>query len=331
MKKLLNFILAIVCAFSCICFTACGSSESIMIYTSCEDYNMDYLRECLREEFPDYDIKVIYMGTSNITAKIINEGTSTDCDIIILHEYGYLEQMAQADLLVDISDRYDYSVYREDTLQTSAVKYLLPIVKTGGGIIVNNAVLTRENLQKPTSYQDLLDSRYEGWVSMSNPKLSGTGYMFYLSLVNAWGETVALDYFDRFNENILMWESSGSGPVNKLVQGEVAVGFGMLTQAAVEISKGNTDLEIIFFEEGAPFNLYGNSIVKGKEQDEKVLAVMDYLYSDFTKLCNQKYYPETVLKNKTFTVANYPTDMNYADMRGNTIETKEGLIAKWTH
>ncbi len=330
MKKLFSLILTFVVALSCMMFTACGS-DSIMIYTSTEDYNMEYLRECLKEEFPDYDIKVIYMGTSNITAKILNEGISTDCDIVFFHEYGYLEQMANENLLADISERYDYSIYNEDTIQTAAINYLLPIVKTGGGIIVNNNVLTEKGLSKPTSYQDLLDGKYKGWISMPSPKMSGTGYMFYLSLVNAWGETTALDYFDDLNDNISNWESSGSSPVNKLVQGEVAVGFGMLTQAAFEISDGNTDLEILFFEEGAPFNLYGNSVIKGKEEDEKVMAVMDYIYSEYTELCNERYYPETVLKDKTFTVANYPMGIKYADMSGNTIETKEGLLDKWKH
>ena len=65
-----------------------------------------------------------------------------------------------------------------------------------------------------------MDSVYAGVVSMPNPKTSGTGYNFLKSLVNAWGEDAAFDYFDALAENVYQFTSSGSGPVNALVQGE---------------------------------------------------------------------------------------------------------------
>ena len=46
--------------------------------------------------------------------------------------------------------------------------------------------------------------------------------MFYLSLVNAWGEQKALKYFDDFAKNALHFTSSGSGPVNDLIAEEAA-------------------------------------------------------------------------------------------------------------
>ena len=84
--------------------------------------------------------------------------------------------------------------------------------------------LEEKNLAVPTSYADLLKPEYKGLVSMPNPKSSGTGYMFLKSLVNAWGEEEAFAYFDQLAENILQFTSSGSGPVNALVQGEAAIG-----------------------------------------------------------------------------------------------------------
>ena len=58
---------------------------------------------------------------------------------------------------------------------------------------------------------------------MPNPRSSGTGYNFLKSLVNAWGEDEAFAYFDRLAENVYQFTSSGSGPVNALVQGEADV------------------------------------------------------------------------------------------------------------
>ena len=82
---------------------------------------------------------------------------------------------------------------------------------------------------------------------MPNPKSSGTGYMFLKNLVNTWGEEAAFAYFDELSKNILQFTSSGSGPINALVQEEVAIGLGMTAQAVTQINEG-VNLKIVFFE-----------------------------------------------------------------------------------
>ena len=47
------------------------------------------------------------------------------------------------------------------------------------------------------SASDLLDAKYKKLISMASPKSSGTGYMFYLSLVNAMGQQQAIEYFNN--------------------------------------------------------------------------------------------------------------------------------------
>ena len=332
MKKFFAFTLGAAAAFTaCLSAVGCKKNEKIIIYTSIEDYTIEYMQEMFEEKLPDYDIEIEYMSTSNIAAKVLAEGSSSDCDIIFAEEYGYVEKMAKAGVLTKLSDTYDQSVYTEESLLTEAKDYVLPALKTGGAIILNNKVLTDKNLAKPTSYADLLKPEYKGLISMPSPKSSGTGYMFYLSLVNAWGEEAAIKYFDDLTPNVLAYTGSGSGPVNALTSREVAVGMGMISQAAEKLSDGVSELEIVVFDEGAPFNLYGNCVVKGTEEKAGVKAVMEYLYSEFTDLCNAKYYPETVLKDKTYEVANFPKNIKYADMKNNTLTNKEGLLEKWTH
>ena len=259
------------------------------------------------------------------------EGSSSDCDIVYAEEYGYLEKMIGAGSLDSIKGDYDLTRYVDDAVPASVNEYVLPALRTGGGVIVNNYVLEQNGLEKPTSYNDLLDPKYKDLVSMASPKSSGTGYMFLYSLVKAWGETEALSYFDSLTPNILAYTTSGSGPVNALVNREVAVGFGMISQAVDKINGGNNELEVLFFEEGAPCNLYGNAIVKGKKAKTAVKEVMDYLDSFYTNESNRLYYPEPVLKNTNYNVANFPENIQYADMTGNNLAAKEALLAKWNH
>ena len=310
----------------------CASKkETVTIYTSTEDYNMAFMRECFDKEFPEYNIVIEYMSTSNIAAKVIEEGESSDCDIVYCEEYGYLEKMIGAGVLESLKGDYDLTKYVNDAVPSSVNEYVLPALRTGGGVIINKSVLEQKGIAKPESYNDLLDAKYQGLISMASPKSSGTGYMFFYSLVNAWGEDKALEYFDNLTPNILAYTTSGSGPVNALVNREVAVGFGMISQAVTKITEGNSELEILFFDEGAPYNLYGNAIVKGKKANKAVKDVMDYLDAFYTNESCSKFYPEPVINGVNYNVENFPVNINYSNMDGNNLESKERLLDKWTH
>lgn len=327
MKKIKMIMVAVCMCFCFIGLAGCDSKkEKVVIYTSAEDYKVEYMTKRLQEEFPEYDIVIEYMSSGNHASKLISEGTSIDCDITHDLEYGYMEQLDQQGVFADLSD-YDTSIYVEDTIKST--NYLVE-VRVGGGIIVNKDVLEEKGLDMPTCYEDLLKPEYKGLISMPNPKSSGTGYIFLKSLVNAWGEDAAFEYFDKLTPNVLQYTSSGSGPVNALVQGEVAIGLGMTSQAVTEINNG-TPLEIIFFEEGSPYTMYGQSIIKGKEDRECVKEVFDFLVNTLNYECAELYFPEKIYKDIDFEVDNYPKNIQYSDMSNNTIEEKEKLLDKWQY
>lgn len=327
MKKRIVASMIVLIVVLSLLLCGCGSKkESVLIYTSVEDYVVEDMNARLKEQFPDYDIIVEYVSTGNHAAKLLAEGKNTECDISYDLEYGYMEQLAQAGVLADLS-AYDQSIYPADTVSDG--NYLIQC-RVGGAIILNTQLLAEKNLPEPASYEDLLKPEYAGLISMANPKSSGTGYMFYKSLVNAWGEEEALAYFDALTPNILQYTSSGSGPVNALLQGEAAIGLGMTSHAVTQINEG-APLKVVFFEEGSPFTLYGQSIIAGKETRQCVKEVFDFLVKTYSYELNEKFFPEQIFNDVTFIVENYPENIVYADMSNNTIEEKTRLLDLWKY
>lgn len=321
----------IVLVFSmCVLMTmlsGCGSSkEKILIYSAAEDYRIEYMQQRLNEQFPEYDITIEYMSTGNMAAKLLSEGTQTECDIVHDMEYGYMAQLDEEGTFADLSS-YDTSIYVDDMVLSSNY---LPEIRVGGAIIVNSEVLAEKGLEVPTCYEDLLKPEYKGLISMPNPKSSGTGYIFLKGLVNAWGEDAAFEYFEKLTPNVLQYTSSGSGPVNALVQGEVAIGLGMTSQAVTQINEG-APLEIIFFEEGSPYTIYGQSIIAGKDNRACVNEVFDFMVNTFNYENVEKYFPEKIYTDIDYVVENYPENIIYSDMSNNGIEEKERLLEKWTY
>lgn len=338
MKKTVGFISAILLVLICLSGAfASGSSEKgssaatsgkdnkVVIYSGAEEYRNEYFLKRLREQFPDYDISIEYMPTGNLAAKLAAEGTDTDMDIFYDLDFSYAGLVEK--YLADLSE-YDQSIYVDDCVVEGA--HYLAATRNGGAIIINPDVLKAKGIEKPTCYADLLKPEFKNLISMPSPKSSGTGYMFVKNLVNAWGEKEAFEYFDKLADNILQFTSSGSGPVNALVQGEVAVGLGMTAQAVTAINNG-ANLEILFFEEGSPYSLYGYAIPEGKQNRKAVKDVFDFFYNTLVMEDKQLYYPEQVFLNQVNTVENYPKDIPYGDMHDNTTEEKTRLLANWEY
>lgn len=301
------------------------SNKTVVIYSGTEEYRNEYYLKRLNEVFPDYDITIVYMPTGNLAAKLAAEGSSTDIDIIFDLDYSYAGLVEE--YLADLSD-YSQECFAEDTRVESA-KYL-PATRNGGAIIINPDVLAAKGVAEPTCYADLLKPEYKNLIAMPNPKSSGTGYMFLKSLVNAMGEDEAFDYFDGLAENILQFTSSGSGPVNMLVQGEVGIGLGMTAQAVTAINDG-ANLKILFFEEGSPYAMYGYAMPQGKETRKAVKDVFDFFYTTLVMEDKELFFPEQVFIQQETSIENYPTDIPYANMEGNTTEEKARLLENWEY
>ena len=337
-------LLVLICAALMVCLlTACASNGtdnaatstdvgsdaaatddvSVVIYSPNEDYLIEYYQTKLDEQFPDYDISIEYLSTGNLGAKLTAEGTETDCDLVIGMSYGYLDSLL--DDLASI-DFIDTSVFMPELVQADN-KYI-PWDRFSGACIVNTEVLAEKNLEVPTSYADLLKPEYKGLIEMANPNASSTGYLFLKSLVNAWGEDEAFAYFAQLDENILQYTNSGSGPIKDLVAGECAIGLS-LTFNAVEVINEGAPLQIVFFEEGAPYSPTGCAIIEGRQDKAGVQEIFEYLYSDVQDEYLATYLPEQVKIDQQTDIDNFPADIPYADMSNDTPEVKEALLAKW--
>ncbi|MDR1058930.1 MAG: extracellular solute-binding protein [Treponema sp.] len=328
MKRIIYAVFALVFSLSPAVFAGGAKQDNrVIIYTSTEDFRTEHMQQLLKEKFPDYNITLQVLSTGNHAAKIKAEGTATEADIILNLETGYLEGLQ--DNFADLSS-FNISEFLPDLVPPS--RRFLPWDKSSGAVIINRDKLQSLGLPVPASYQDLLNPQYQGLISMPNPKTSGTGYMFLVSLINAWGEEAAYDYFDGLAANILQFTTSGSGPVNALIQGEAAIGLGMTLTTVQAINSRGIPLEMFFFKEGAPSITTGMAIIKGRETRPAVKEVFEFTLAKLVKDDKELYCPEPIFKNQSNNIANYPRTIPYADMEGvYDIALKEKLLSRWKY
>ena len=90
------------------------------------------------------------------------------------------------------------------------------------------------------------------------------------------------------------------------------------------------DFSIVELETGSPYNTTSCGIIKGRETNENVKKVFNWLIKDFGKYDKENYMPDKILKDQKNKMKNYPENLKDANMTGiDSTETKEKLIKKW--
>lgn len=313
-----------------VCGSLAGCSSrpdnQVIIYSCGEGERNEALMTQLRQDLPDLDIRMQYMSTGNLAARLAVQGPDAEFDIALMLEGGYL--MAVEDSLVDLSERFPLDVFEDDLVISNAI---MPFTRECGCFAYNTEVLSRAGIRPPEGFEDLLDKRFRGLISMPNPKASSTGYNFYYLMVHQLGEDAALSYFDELAQNVYQFTSSGSTPASALTQGEAGVGLSLIFQLVSERRAGSP-IELCRFEEGVPWTMNGVSVVAGHDDRDAVWDVMRWFYERGILLDKERFVPDRVFKGQQTNVDGYPTNLAYADMDGLfDTELKEGLLARWKY
>jgi len=318
MKKVILIIVTL------LLLTGCSSNkERVIIYTSMEEDRNQKLKEFATEEFKDIDVVVQYMATGNSAAKIKNEKQNIEADIILDLETAHMVNVQE--YFADLSN-FDTSIYLEGV--NSSSNYLT-WSKYTVNLIIDNKYFKDNNLEIPKTYSDLLKPIYKDLIAMPDPKTSGTGYAFYLNVVNILGEKEGIEYFKLLKDNLREFTTSGSGPTNLLKQGEIAIALGMTSQGVAAINEGY-DFSIVELDTGSPYNTTSFGIIKGKENNENVRKVFEWLINDYGKYDKENFMPDIILREQDNKILNYPDNLKNADMDGiNDSNLKDKLIEKW--
>lgn len=325
MKKLIAVCIVITVL---LLFSIQQEKNTIIIYSSMEQFRGEELQRQLNKKFPDIKPMVMYVSTAKAAAKIYVEKDQSDADIIVGLETSYMEKIK--DQLADISNKSRLPYLPGLTVEDHKGKYVT-WERQAGAFIINTEVLKKHNLPIPTTYEELLDHKYYNLIAMPDPKSSGTGYFFYKSLVNTMGEKKALEYIDKLEYNVKQFTESGSGPIKLLIQGEIGIGLGLTFQGVNQINSGSP-FKIIYPKEGSPYSLTGTGLLKHSADNQEVNEVFDFIINDFL-LYDKKYFsPEAIMEHQKNTIPNYPQNIQYADMKGiEDIKEKERLLDLWKY
>lgn len=151
---------------------------------------------------------------------------------------------------------------------------VLPMV-----MIYNTDLVTKE--EAPTSWNDLIDPKWNGKIAMASPVKSGSAYTITATLLTAFGKDneAGFDFVKKFIANLDGKILGGSSAVPKgVVDEEYSIGL-TLESSAVKYKNAGGHIEIAYPSEGTSVVADGAALIKGSINEENAKLFLDYVGS----------------------------------------------------
>ena len=118
----------------------------------------------------------------------------------------------------------------------------------------------------PTSWDDLLDPKYQDMIIMAHP--SGTAYTVLATLIQLKGEDAVWDYLKELDKNMSQYTKSGSAAPNGVALGEAAIALTFSHDGLQPTTEGYP-IELSFPTDGTGYEVGAMALIKGGPADEQ--------------------------------------------------------------
>ena len=261
-----------------------ASADSVVIYCNSDDEALEVIKKTLDDNGYKGKYTINTFGTSELGGKMMAEGKDLEADLLCMSSF-YVD-----------SAQEKYDMFTDLDVQSKPIdewpSYYRPMLANQGALFYNTEEVKNEGLEVPASIKDLAKDEYAGKISVPDISGSSTAWLMIQALISEYGEDEAKEIltgiYKNAGDNL---EDSGSGPIKKVLAGEVCIGFGLRHQAVKDKADGDP-IDYIDPTEGDFQLTEGVAVVDhGDEAKSKLANEMATCIIDKGRSGMLEYYP----------------------------------------
>jgi iron(III) transport system substrate-binding protein len=256
--------------------TGAKPSGTISVYSALNESTNNQFVAAFKAAVPGVEVALLPLAAAGeLQTRIRAEKASPKADVFIGGDSSFHDGLGKEALL---------EAYESPNASAVAAQSKDPNKNWTGfyfgifGICLNDAVFTRKNLgAKPTSWDDLLDPKYKGTLTLGSPITTGGGYIFIATQVFRFNkdETKAMDFMKKLHANIGSYNSQSPAAILSVSQGEFAATPNWAHDILTERKK-NPQVELVVPKQTG-FEIGAVSIIKGTKNPTAAKAFVDWV------------------------------------------------------
>ncbi|MDN3016922.1 putative 2-aminoethylphosphonate ABC transporter substrate-binding protein [Paenibacillus sp. BSR1-1] len=309
-----------------------GKKEEITVYTAIEDNQIPAYMDAFEKAYPNIKVSLVRDSTGIIAAKLLAEKDNPVADIVWGQGITSLMPLDEAGLLEP------YNPKNIDQIMPDFKDKANPVHWVGmdgymATFAVNTVELKKKGLPVPKSYQDLLEPKYKGLISMPNPASSGTGFLTVSAFLQLMGEDQGWEYMDKLHQNIGIYTHSGSKPAKQAGEGEFPIGISFDYPSFKEKESG-APIEVVFPKEGSGWEMEATALIKKTKIKKAAKTFMDFVTTkEFLELVNKNFAVVSEDLGNPLPEG-YPQDLLTKQLIKNDFQwagkQREAIVGEWT-
>ncbi|MCA0400136.1 MAG: putative 2-aminoethylphosphonate ABC transporter substrate-binding protein [Proteobacteria bacterium] len=303
----------------------------LQVYTTLLPESLADFKAAFEAENADIEIVWRRESTGTLTARIAAEGDNQRGDAIWGLAVTSMLDFKKRGLLIPYAPK-NLAAIRPEFRDPDAVPSWVGMEAWAAAICFNTVEAAKIGLPKPQSWFDLLDPKYKGKITFSNPAASGTGYFHVSAWVQIFGEAKAWDFMEKLHPNVAIYEPSGTRPCRHAATGEFPVGISYELAGMLEKNKG-APIEVLLMKEGGGWDMDTAAILKGTRNEAAAKRLMDFAASVKANELYAKWVPQVAIAGIGKPPANYPEGVAASMIRNDfawAAENRERILAEWS-
>lgn len=350
MRKILSVILAMVMLLLVLSGcggTAAGSSSGsvskesagtennkLIVYAALNDDDMVAIAQKFKED-TGIDIDYITLSGGDATARVQSEKDNPQADVLIGGSVDLYGSLAKAGALTPYdspnNDDLDPMFNDPDHYWQGWYMGVLSIILNKDRF---DSELAPKGLQRPKTWDDLLDPLYKNVFIWSNPSTAGGAYIATACQIFRLGEDGGWKYLKALDANVHHYYEAAGGVISPVATGEFIASIAW-AHDSFKVQQQGYPLEIIVPQETA-FEIGGAAVIAGAKNEAGAQKFIDWLLTpDVQKLNTDISYrysvrddvasPEGLPKLSELSLVNYDR-AKAADMKADVLAKFESEI-----
>ncbi len=240
-----------------------GESNQLSLYTCFVESENDAIFRAFERD-TGIKIKYVRLSSGEALTRLIAEGNNPQVSLLL---GGAVDTHINATNAGILANYVSKNIDAVDPAFHDPKGIFTPLSIVITAFVSNEGWLKENNLQPPTSWEEILGDAFRENVCMAHPATSGAAYTAFSSVLQLFGEDAGFDYLKKLDRNIVQYTKAGAAPMRMAGLDEVGVAIGYDLDGA-SLREEGYPLVISYPKEGTGYEVTCTSLVKGGPADE---------------------------------------------------------------